>query len=676
MISLQIDLKEERLRLIVEKKREREAEMEAKQKIREKALQEKARERMAMVQEKQREREELHKKKMMEKKQREEVKKTDKKTLFREKMQSKKKVFKMLGASSRFHTQEAEDEDEDIYIGKSNVYMSEDSEDEEENNVVNEDVITMRGIVLNFLNEASEQEINAIPGCSKKKADIIVSHRPFANWDSLVNFMKSEKHVAPDLLNNVKNVLQKRSVVNQLMKRCESISADIQNTVSGLVDGDMSESAIETQPAILNPEMKLKSYQMIGLNWLSLMHQHGLNGVLADEMGLGKTVQAISFLAHIAETIKPEELSLIVVPSSTLDNWARELELWCPKLVVLMYHGSQEERRGMRMQILNNELDEDTQIILTTYNMVYSSSEDRALFKRIKFHSVIFDEAHMLKNMNSQRFENLMKIRASCRLLLTGTPLQNNLVELMSILVFVMPELFEGKKEELKQVFSMFPKSDEREKGQYEAKRIEQAKRIMKPFFLRRLKDDVLKDLPTKHEQVMNIEMTESQQQLYSRVVETLSKKAQQMKDQLNNIQLKDLTELEELEAGAASLNGTTPNEKEAKKKPEESSAGMLMTLRKAANHPLLHRTFYTDDKIKAMAKILKKSTHSDSILDYIIEDFSVMSDFEIHQTCDSLEPIKHLRLNDDQILESGKFRKFDELLPKMKESGKILTLV
>lgn len=133
-----------------------------------------------------------------------------------------------------------------------------------------------------------------------------------------VDVFKREKNIAPDMLNKVKNVLQKRSSVNQLMKRCESISSDIQYTVTSLVEGDETEAAISHQPALLNPKMQLKSYQMIGLNWLSLMHQHGLNSVLADEMGLGKTVQAIAFLAHMMETDEPQDLSLIVVPSSTL----------------------------------------------------------------------------------------------------------------------------------------------------------------------------------------------------------------------------------------------------------------------------------------------------------------------------------------------------------------------
>ena len=141
---------------------------------------------------------------------------------------------------------------------------------------------------------------------------------------------------------------------------------------------------------------------MIGLNWLVLMHKQSLNGILADEMGLGKTIQTIAFLAHLKETgADPEEKHLIVVPSSTMDNWRKELDTWAPGLKVVTYWGAQDERRHLRLQLVQDELEYD--IILTTYNMVISSAEDRVLFKKMAFTYIVFDEAHMLKNMASQR---------------------------------------------------------------------------------------------------------------------------------------------------------------------------------------------------------------------------------------------------------------------------------
>ena len=141
--------------------------------------------------------------------------------------------------------------------------------------------------------------------------------------------------------------------------------------------------------------------QLIGLNWLVLMHKQSLNGILADEMGLGKTIQTIAFLAHLKETGE-EGPHLIVVPSSTMDNWRKELELWAPGIEVVTYWGSQDERRHLRLRLVQDELQYD--VILTTYNMVVSSPEDRVLFKKMEFCYIVYDEAHMLKNMASQRY--------------------------------------------------------------------------------------------------------------------------------------------------------------------------------------------------------------------------------------------------------------------------------
>ena len=265
------------------------------------------------------------------------------------------------------------------------------------------------------------------------------------------------------------------------------------------------------------------------------MHKQSLNGILADEMGLGKTIQTIAFLAHLKE-MGEEGPHLIVVPSSTLENWRKELELWAPDIKIVTYWGAQDERRHLRLQLVQDELDYD--VILTTYNMVVSSPEDRVLFKKMEFCYVVFDEAHMLKNMASQRYEQLMKIRCSRKLLLTGTPLQNNLVELMSLLIFVMPGMFAKRKDQLKRMFSLFPKSqDDTERCQkilflqiffcnfsisrthYEKDRIAHAKRIMKPFFLRRLKVDVLTDLPNKVASVERVPMSQRQSELYYQLV-------------------------------------------------------------------------------------------------------------------------------------------------------------
>jgi SWI/SNF-related matrix-associated actin-dependent regulator 1 of chromatin subfamily A len=274
---------------------------------------------------------------------------------------------------------------------------------------------------------------------------------------------------------------------------------------------------------------------------------------------------------------------------------------------------------------------------------VISSSEDRVLFRKLDFHYVIFDEAHMLKNMASQRYENLMKVQAPRKLLLTGTPLQNNLVELMSLLVFVMPGMFAKRKDQLKRMFSLFPRSGEEERSKYEKDRISHAKRIMKPFFLRRLKTEVLKDLPLKTERLQRILMNDTQQELYMALVQKYKLRAAEM-----------------IRTGG-----------EAPKKGADSGIGMLMNLRKVANHPLLVRNHYDNNQIKMIGKELKKDdSHKNALEKFIVEDLSCLSDFDIHKTCLAYRCIENFALGTNLICDSGKFALLDEILPGMKDAG------
>lgn len=204
--------------------------------------------------------------------------------------------------------------------------------------------------------------------------------------------------------------------------------------------------------------MSLKPYQLIGLNWLCLLHKEKINGILADEMGLGKTCQTIAFLTHLLE-MDNKCMSLIVVPPSTLDNWVREISMWSPSLYFTVYQGSIEERRHLRYNILNNKFEKPLNAILSTYSILSSTSEDKTFFKKLKFEYCIYDEAHMLKNMNTQRYQSLVQLKSKHRLLLTGTPLQNNLVELMSLLYFVMPDIFYHKTEYVNKIFASKPVS-------------------------------------------------------------------------------------------------------------------------------------------------------------------------------------------------------------------------
>ncbi|XP_030904395.2 SWI/SNF-related matrix-associated actin-dependent regulator of chromatin subfamily A containing DEAD/H box 1-like [Melopsittacus undulatus] len=431
-----------------------------------------------------------------------------------------------------------------------------------------------------------------------------------------------------DIVWNCKTLLKERDVVLKLMNKCEDISRKLTKQITRLtVDGACSWNI--PQPSILNKSFVLKPYQKVGFNWLALLHKHRLNGILADEMGLGKTIQAIAFLAYLYQkgSTGPH---LIVVPVSTLDNWTKEVNLWCPDLKVLLYYGSQEDRKRLRGEIIHKMV--DFNVIITTYNCAISSSDDRGLFRRLKLYYAIFDEGHMLKNMSSARYQHLMTINAQHRLLLTGTPVQNNLLELMSLLNFVMPHMFSSSTAEIRRMFSS--KTNAEEQTTYEKERIAHAKRIIKPFILRRVKDEVLKQLPPKKEFTELCAMSEKQEQLYCDFLKNLKK----------NIQ---------------------SNERKS------DMRNVMMQLRKMANHPLLHRQYYTNDKLRKMSKLmLKEPTHCDADPVLIFEDMTVMTDFELHLLCEQFSHINKFKLDTDLILDSGKFETLDHILSDLKEKG------
>ncbi|XP_053553077.1 SWI/SNF-related matrix-associated actin-dependent regulator of chromatin subfamily A containing DEAD/H box 1 [Bombina bombina] len=374
---------------------------------------------------------------------------------------------------------------------------------------------------------------------------------------------------------------------------------------------------------------------MIGLNWLALLHKHNVNGILADEMGLGKTVQAIAFLAHLYMT-GDRGPHLVVVPASTLDNWVREFNQWCPDMNILLYYGSQDERRHLRYDILNKVA--DFNVIVTTYNCAISSAEDRSLFRRMKLNFAVFDEGHMLKNMSAIRYQHLMTLNAKNRLLLTGTPVQNNLLELMSLLNFVMPHMFSSSTSELKRLFNSKAKSTD-EQSTFEKERIAHAKQIMKPFILRRVKSEVLKQLPPKQDHIKFCPMSKKQEQLYN--------------EMLNKIK--------------RSMDGTDKN---------TELCNVMMHLRKMANHPLLHRQYYTADKLRTMAKLMiTEPTHCEANPDLIFEDMEVMTDFELNRLCGEFSSISRFKLEKELILDSGKFEALDHMLSEIKKKGERVVL-
>ncbi|XP_068755461.1 SWI/SNF-related matrix-associated actin-dependent regulator of chromatin subfamily A containing DEAD/H box 1-like [Montipora capricornis] len=506
-----------------------------------------------------------------------------------------------------------------------------DSEDESYNS---EEMAT----ILSFFNDCTVQELGAVPGLSAKKAEKIIKMRPFDSWEELVNKLDSAPSMSSQLIDNCQCLLEERKAVEELMSKCEKISNKIQNILTSrltAINGDQNVNgkkgvAITAQPKSLNSSLQLKPYQLTSLNWLVLMHEQKVNGILADEMGLGKTVQAISFLAHLSESGE-EGPHLIIVPASTLDNWCREIKNWCPSMDFLMYYGNQEERMLMRHELEDNIDVPD--IVITTYAVATGNADDRRFLRKLKCNYMVLDEGHMLKNMQSQRYQGLMKLTSRRRLLLTGTPLQNNLLELMSLLSFVMPSMFGKSVQGIKMLFS-YSRMNREPGSNYEKATVEQAKRIMKPFVLRRLKKDVLQQLPAKYDHMIKCELTDDQRQLYN---DSFLKCSKQFKQSNSSSQYSNI----------------------------------LMMLRKASNHPLLLRNLYKDGTLLEMAKkYCKDPSHRDSEPDLVFEDMTVMSDFELHSLCLEEKSLASHCLSNDEMMKSGKFSHLDSLLPELKEKN------
>ncbi|KAL5741842.1 hypothetical protein ACOSP7_028574 [Xanthoceras sorbifolium] len=252
----------------------------------------------------------------------------------------------------------------------------------------------------------------------------------------------------------------------------------------------------------------LREYQHIGLDWLVTMYEKRLNGILADEMGLGKTIMTIALLAHLACEKGIWGPHLIVVPTSVMLNWETEFLKWCPAFKILTYFGSAKERKYKRQGWLKPNF---FHVCITTYRLVI---QDSKVFKRKKWKYLILDEAHLIKNWKSQRWQTLLNFNSKRRILLTGTPLQNDLMELWSLMHFLMPHIFQSH-QEFKDWFcnpiSGMVEGQERVNKEV----VDRLHNVLRPFILRRLKRDVEKQLPMKQEHVIYCRLSKRQRNLY-----------------------------------------------------------------------------------------------------------------------------------------------------------------
>ena len=286
-----------------------------------------------------------------------------------------------------------------------------------------------------------------------------------------------------------------------------------------------------SQPSILPNHLKLFDYQLEGLNWLITLNELGANGILADEMGLGKTIQTISFLAYLIQFKGIKGPHLIVCPKSVLTMWTEKLQEWLPMLRVAKLQAIAEEREPMVRNIIQRGLFD---VCVTTYEGVMLSLRG---LNQIPWHTLVVDEAQRIKSQEGILCQCLGQVKSEFKLLLTGTPVQNNVSELWSILHFIMPSLFndvnvfknytrevDGDKSESEgQVdykndlqFSMFGASMDTLKNE---EYIQKLHRILAPFILRRSKEDAKLNLPQKIEKHVYCPMTSFQIEQYKNLL-------------------------------------------------------------------------------------------------------------------------------------------------------------
>lgn len=328
------------------------------------------------------------------------------------------------------------------------------------------------------------------------------------------------------------------------------------------------------QPSIL--ACTLKEYQLNGLRWLNSLYSMNVNGILADEMGLGKTVQSISMLANLAENQNIWGPFLVVTPVSTLHNWVQEIQKFVPDFKILPYWGTASDRKILRKfwdrkNLIYDKDKSEFHIMITSYQMIVN---DIQYIKQLQWQYMILDEAQAIKSFQSQRWKNLLNINCKNKLLLTGTPIQNNLEELWALLHFIMPNFFQSI-DNFNKIFN----SDSNFKNSANLLRLHD---ILKPFMLRRVKKNVQKELEDKIEIDIMCDLTLKQQKMYEMLKLGLNGDYEDIERQALEQQLKQ-NAIENGENPEASSNSTSTSTQEAGK-----LMNIVMEFRKVCNHPYL----------------------------------------------------------------------------------------
>ncbi|XP_044714847.1 type III restriction enzyme, res subunit domain-containing protein [Hirsutella rhossiliensis] len=517
---------------------------------------------------------------------------------------------------------------------------------------------------LACINTSRLQELAAMTGMKENLLEPLIARRPFSDLaqarrvtsDKKPGSRKAAKiSIGDSVVDAVQVFLNAVSAIDNVVAQCElkartvksvvdtwdidsfghdkrsgraTPDKDMPPTPTSIVSSRYTRPLVPQQPTLMDGHCEMKPFQLFGLNWMSLLYNYDIGCILADEMGLGKTCQVISFICHLVEEHERQGRgkrpwpNLIVVPPSTYNNWLIEFERFAPDLSVIGYRGTQSERAEIAWEI--DQEPDAYHVVLATYSQI-NSDQDVEAMQALRLNAAIYDEGHKMKNPETKLYKDLRQIPATWKMLLTGTPVQNNLLEMTSLLSFINPRI------------------DVSNGAFLYNERVKRARTILEPFILQRRKDQVLSDMPRKISTVVHCDMSETQRPVYDEYEETFRLEPSQRV-------------------------GRTVGR-------QNDQNNVWMQLRKAALHPLLFRRQFTDKKVEAMGRILMDKVPQSELhqpdLKHLIQELKNASDFELHLWCrDYPRLLKQFDIPPSAELDSGKVKKLLQLIGQYQKNG------
>ncbi|MDD2661437.1 MAG: DEAD/DEAH box helicase [Methylococcales bacterium] len=319
------------------------------------------------------------------------------------------------------------------------------------------------------------------------------------NMQDMLAFMQQQNDTVPDL--------SMQELLKKLAEEDDRFELDVYDSLAQMLAklSDNSQLELIDNPEKLNAE--LRDYQKRGVAWLRYLENLGLNGCLADDMGLGKTMQVISLLVLEREHTKPRP-TLLIAPTSVIGNWQKEIEKFAPQLTTLIHHGSGREQDVNAFKQLCSQHD----LLITSYTL---ARKDSKLLGALQWRRIVLDEAQNIKNPKAAQTKAILKLNGDSRLALTGTPVENRLMDLWSIFNFLNPGYL-GKQAQFRKTYEL---PVQRDNDQRQSATL---KKLIQPFILRRLKTDkaIIKDLPDKIDNKIYCNLSKEQASLYEVVVQ------------------------------------------------------------------------------------------------------------------------------------------------------------